>query len=538
MSFTISPSVLAKTKSASLEDLRGRIERLAMRERDVNISATQLSNDDLIDLASAAKECGDGKSVRAAEAVLAARQGVFDKPVPNFKAFMEMLRAFLLKDALDGWVYLEDKDGRLYPQLVTGVRFEEPNLTRGRSDPAVVVETIFYGVKREGSRPSLGVVHCSHSFYPHDVAKKRLADALAAKRLYKETPILRADYDASMERYRRDVADGFSKQYRLSGRVLNIEGNYSGAGNSIDGHRVIHDLEAGEGGAFTAYEESFLFDADAGELGCVPEHPVVRVFDLKTHDFVWSHSDALTPYAYDKSLRDKLVLPKTHRDLLDVLTSDLDAFVGDMIEGKSAGNVILCKGIAGVGKTLTAEVYAELIEKPMYSIHAGVLGVAPDEVERNLRMVFDRARRWQCVLLLDEADVFVVRRGVNLEQNAIVADFLRTMEYFDGLMFMTTNRPDDIDEAVISRCAAIIEYEAPDAGDARAIWGVMAGMFEVNLGQQLIDDLLKLFPGIVPRDIKMLLRLALRVAKSDGAELTVEVFRRCAMFRAIKMAAA
>ena len=59
--------------------------------------------------------------------------------------------------------------------------------------------------------------------------------------------------------------------------------------------------------------------------------------------------------------------------------------------------------------------------------------------------------------LLDEADVFVLERGLDLVQNAIVAEFLRTLEYFDGLLFLTTNRMNGVDEAILARCAAVIE---------------------------------------------------------------------------------
>lgn len=100
----------------------------------------------------------------------------------------------------------------------------------------------------------------------------------------------------------------------------------------------------------------------------------------------------------------------------------------------------MCVGSPGLGKTLTAEVYAEVIERPLYSIHAGALGTNADDIEKNLRTILTRAKRWNCVLLLDEADVFVMQRGASLTQNAIVAEFLRTLEYFDGLMFMTSNR--------------------------------------------------------------------------------------------------
>ena len=54
--------------------------------------------------------------------------------------------------------------------------------------------------------------------------------------------------------------------------------------------------------------------------------------------------------------------------------------------------------------------------------------------------------------------------------NAVVGVFLRVLEYFNGLLFLTTNRVDDIDEAIVSRCIALIRYHAPDAV-ARALIG-------------------------------------------------------------------
>lgn len=274
----------------------------------------------------------------------------------------------------------------------------------------------------------------------------------------------------------------------------------------------------------------------ANGVGLVPEHPLVRVFDLGSHEFLWVHADDLTPYRYDHTLRDKLVLPESHRDLLDVLTSNLEAFIDDIIEGKSAGNVILCKGVPGVGKTLTAEVYTELIERPLYSVHSGSLGTTAESVQKNLKQIFQYAERWGCVLLLDEADVLVVKRGENIEQNAIVAEFLRVLEYHKGLLFMTTNRPDDIDDAIISRCAAIIAYAPPAPEHAAQVWRVMAKQFGAPLDESLITQLVTTFPEITPRDVKMLLRLALRVSTPHGDPLNIEAFRRCAMFRAVKIA--
>ena len=413
------------------------------------------------------------------------------------------------------------------------------NYGRRKGSPSVRIHTTSYGYYRNDSyEGQVGIFQVSHSFEPQGVANRRIADSLSAQGIYKETQALKDAHMASLERHRKLTQNAFAMQFRVNGAVYYFEEeNYSRRGMKLENRRVIHDLEPEDYGAIIRHAESTLFDAnpDAAGVGEVPEHPIVRVFDLRTHEFCWVHADNLNPHEYDKSLRDKLVLPPSHRDLLDVLTTDLGAFVNDFIEGKSAGNVILCKGIPGVGKTLTAEVYAELIERPLYAIHSGALGTTAENIEKNLRTIFQRGKRWDCVLLLDEADVFVVQRGNNIEQNAIVAEFLRTLEYFDGLLFMTTNRPGDIDEAIISRCAAIIDYVPPNPDDAAAIWMVMSHQYGVGISKKVIASLVSLFPEIAPRDIKMLFRLALRVSAAHKEPLTLETFRRCAMFRAIKM---
>lgn len=241
----------------------------------------------------------------------------------------------------------------------------------------------------------------------------------------------------------------------------------------------------------------------------------------------------LTAYKYDKTLSDKLVLPESHRTLMDVLTTELDSFTGDFIEDKSAGNVILCQGEPGVGKTLTAEVYSEIMERPLYSLSTVSLGLTPEKVATSLQEVFARAKRWNAVLLLDESDVYVTQRGTDLTRDAIVAEFLRVIEYFSGLLFMTTNRSNTIDEAILSRCAAIIPYELPTEENAKIVWEKIAQINEVDLGTEMIDRLVATFPKAAPRDIKMLLRLVLRVSRANKTEITLDLFKRYAVFRSM-----
>ena len=120
-------------------------------------------------------------------------------------------------------------------------------------------------------------------------------------------------------------------------------------------------------------------------------------------------------------------------------------------------------------------------------------------------------------------------------QNAVCAVLLRVLEYHAGLVFMTSNRGRNIDDAFLSRCAAIIEYPLASPDDARRIWNVLATHFGAQLPPALVDELVDLFPRIAPRDIKMLLRLALRVSAATREPLTLDIFRRSAMFRAIGM---
>ena len=90
-------------------------------------------------------------------------------------------------------------------------------------------------------------------------------------------------------------------------------------------------------------------------------------------------------------------------------------------------------------KTLTAEVLAEYKERPLYSIQCSQLGIDPETIEKNLAVVLQRANRWNAILLLDEADVYITKRGSSLQHNAIVGVFLRILEYAQCILIMTTN---------------------------------------------------------------------------------------------------
>jgi len=165
-------------------------------------------------------------------------------------------------------------------------------------------------------------------------------------------------------------------------------------------------------------------------------------------------------------------------------------------------------GKAGVGKTLTAEVFAETTERPLYNVQASQLGIDPVELEKSLKLILRRASRWNAILLLDEADVYVAERGNSLVQNAIVGIFLRVLEYHTSMMFLTTNRPETIDDAILSRCVARIDYEYPSIDDQIKIWKVLAKTSKIDLDGLIITEFVNKHNSCCGRDIKNLLKLA------------------------------
>ena len=138
-------------------------------------------------------------------------------------------------------------------------------------------------------------------------------------------------------------------------------------------------------------------------------------------------------------------------------------------------------------------------------------------------------------MLIDEADVYIKKRADNLASNAVVGVFLRVLEYFNGLLFMTTNRVDDIDEAIISRCIAMVRYHAPDHEDRCKIWHVMTKQFALPVADGVIEQLAELFPGATGRDIKGLTKLVAKFCLQKQLQPDIDVFKRCSVFRGLEM---
>ncbi|KAH6653654.1 hypothetical protein BKA67DRAFT_518629, partial [Truncatella angustata] len=82
-------------------------------------------------------------------------------------------------------------------------------------------------------------------------------------------------------------------------------------------------------------------------------------------------------------------------------------------------------------------------------------------------------------LLLDEADVFLTRRDWgDVSRNALVSVFLRQLEYYSGILFLTTNRVGVIGETFKSRIHVSLQYPRIGLEETRKIWTNMLTRIE------------------------------------------------------------
>ena len=107
----------------------------------------------------------------------------------------------------------------------------------------------------------------------------------------------------------------------------------------------------------------------------------------------------------------------------------------------------------------------------MYSVTSGDIGTEPGDAEIKIREIFEYALTWKAIVLLDEADIFLAQRDTeNIDRNALVSVFLRNLEYFDGIMLLTTNRVGTIDEAFQSRLDVALAFEPLDIVERKDVW--------------------------------------------------------------------
>ncbi|POR33773.1 26S protease regulatory subunit 4 [Tolypocladium paradoxum] len=207
--------------------------------------------------------------------------------------------------------------------------------------------------------------------------------------------------------------------------------------------------------------------------------PMVRGYALQNKRWMEFYIDDISDVQFNEGAFSSLVMPEEKKELILAFAQSQVKYKSafdDVISGKGKGIIMLLSGGPGIGKTLTAESVAEEMRVPLYTMSAGDLGSEAYRVGANLGKILAMVADWNAVLLLDECDVFLEERTPqNMERNRIVATFLRTLEYYEGILFLTTNRVENMDPAFQSRIHVSLEYPPLDAEARAAVWRSFLG---------------------------------------------------------------
>jgi hypothetical protein len=254
--------------------------------------------------------------------------------------------------------------------------------------------------------------------------------------------------------------------------------------------------------------------------------PLLRGYSLKSKLWLNFFVNSVRDIEWQTDAFERLVLPKNQKELILGFTESQrkhrDTF-DDVIEGKGRGMIILLCGPPGVGKTLTAESVAEEMKVPLFMMSAGDLGLDPSQVEKKLQDILEMCTRWHSVLLLDEADVFLEQRSLHeLERNKLVSIFLRVLEYFEGTMFLTTNRVQTFDQAFQSRIHISLDYQELSINSRRTVWSnfLESSPQEHCITNKELDELARM--NMNGRQIKNILKIARLLATRKDVKLSKE----------------
>ncbi|KAI1025517.1 hypothetical protein LB503_006631 [Fusarium chuoi] len=233
----------------------------------------------------------------------------------------------------------------------------------------------------------------------------------------------------------------------------------------------------------------------------------VNCFSIERKVWCYAEIDHLTEIEWNTQAINNLVIDEAEKRLLV-------GFVGATKNGQLQHFDDFVYGKESVSENL---------KRPLYRIDTSDLGIDTSKLEVNLKTALDRCARWDAILLLDEADVFLEKRtSSNLTQNEMTTIFLRLLEYYKGLMILTTNRYPAIDPAFESRIDLSFVFQDLEPASRGKIWY----NFLIRENKALAEDsnaIAKLASmPLNGRQIKSAVKTARILAASENLPLAVD----------------
>jgi SpoVK/Ycf46/Vps4 family AAA+-type ATPase len=188
---------------------------------------------------------------------------------------------------------------------------------------------------------------------------------------------------------------------------------------------------------------------------------------------------------------------------------------------KSRGHGALCfYGAPGTGKTALGEHIASALEKPLIVKQASdLMSKYVGETEQQMAAMFREAEAEKAVLLLDEADSFLMdRRGAQRTYEVTeVNEMLQGMERYNGIFICTTNLLDRIDQAALRRFTFKIKFKPLTPAQRETMFVVEALAGDSGLVTADIKTRLALMDQLCPGDFAAVKRQAVILDSELGA---------------------
>ncbi len=197
------------------------------------------------------------------------------------------------------------------------------------------------------------------------------------------------------------------------------------------------------------------------------------------------------------------------------------------------GLTALFSGPPGTGKTMLAGLVARELGLDLYRVDLSrILSKYIGETEQRLGRLFEEGKRGGVALLFDEADSLFARRtevrsSVDRYANLEVNFLLQKMEEYSGVVILTTNFADSIDEAFKRRIRFHAQFPLPGAHEREQLWLAMLPAqtpLEDDVPFELLAEAYEFSGGEIKNAV---LRAAFYAAVAQGP-ITFELLDRAA----------
>jgi SpoVK/Ycf46/Vps4 family AAA+-type ATPase len=167
--------------------------------------------------------------------------------------------------------------------------------------------------------------------------------------------------------------------------------------------------------------------------------------------------DSLFEKRISKVNMDNIILSKKNHDIFKDIKDSFEKRKEFISKGIASENKILLYGSPGTGKTLFAYVIAGELNLPIIHVHLDTLVSSYlGETGKNIRQIFEEARKEDCILFIDEFDSIAKKRDDHHELGElkrVVTVLLQNIDELspNNILVAATNHEHLLDEAIWRR---------------------------------------------------------------------------------------